>query len=147
MVGVRVDPEKSGDLGDDASLFETFADRALCRRLADVLGTTRQGPLDCVSTALEQDGAAVVDDEQVVGRNEHVRLGGLGVAVVLSPAHFRANGRSDFRDAIDVIAKGSDWAALMTRDRFPLSQLPQGLTALRGGSHRRPFKVLPAFDT
>ncbi|MEV7680630.1 hypothetical protein AB0O64_19105 [Streptomyces sp. NPDC088341] len=62
-------------------------------------------------------------------------------------SYCRANGRNDFRDAIDVIAKGGDWAVLMTRDRFPLSQLPQGLAALRGGSHQRPFKVLLTSST
>ncbi|WP_326698298.1 alcohol dehydrogenase catalytic domain-containing protein [Streptomyces sp. NBC_01754] len=57
-------------------------------------------------------------------------------------SYCRAEGRDDFRDAIQVIAKGGDWAALMTRDRFPLGELPQGLKALRGGSRHRPFKVL-----
>lgn len=57
-------------------------------------------------------------------------------------SYCRADGRDDFRDAIQVIAKGGDWAALMTRDRYPLGELPQGLKAVRDGSHHRPFKVL-----
>lgn len=57
-------------------------------------------------------------------------------------SYCRADGRDDFRDAIDVIAKGGDWAALLTRDRYPLGELPQGLVALRDGSRHRPFKVL-----
>jgi threonine dehydrogenase-like Zn-dependent dehydrogenase len=62
-------------------------------------------------------------------------------------SYCRANGHDDFRDAIAVIAKGGDWAALMTGDRFPLSELPQGLAALSYGARHRPFKVLLTSDT
>ncbi|MFJ2626884.1 zinc-binding dehydrogenase [Streptomyces sp. NPDC087532] len=61
-------------------------------------------------------------------------------------SYCRADGHDDFRDAIDVIAKSGDWAALMTRDRFPLSDLPQGLAALKSGARHRPFKVLLTSD-
>jgi threonine dehydrogenase-like Zn-dependent dehydrogenase len=62
-------------------------------------------------------------------------------------SYCRADGHDDFRDAIDVIAKGGDWAALMTRDRFPISELPQGLAALNKEARHRPFKVLLTSDT
>ncbi|MEU5192840.1 alcohol dehydrogenase catalytic domain-containing protein [Streptomyces scabiei] len=62
-------------------------------------------------------------------------------------SYCRAEGHDDFRDAIDVIAKGGDWAALMTRDRFPLGELPQGLAALNNEARHRPFKVLLTSDT
>ncbi len=55
-------------------------------------------------------------------------------------SYCRAAGHDDFRDAIDLVAEGGDWAALMTRDRFPLSELPQGLAAMN--NRHRPFKVL-----
>ncbi|MFB6847953.1 zinc-binding dehydrogenase [Streptomyces sp. NPDC056373] len=61
-------------------------------------------------------------------------------------SYCRADGHDDFRDAIDALAKDGDWAALMTRDRFPLSDLPQGLAALKSGSRHRPFKVLLTSD-
>ncbi|MFR9725053.1 alcohol dehydrogenase catalytic domain-containing protein [Streptomyces sp. MS19] len=61
-------------------------------------------------------------------------------------SYCRADGHDDFRDATDALAEGGDWAALMTRDRFPLSALPQGLEALVGGSRHRPFKVLLTSD-
>lgn len=57
-------------------------------------------------------------------------------------SYCRTEGRDDFQDAVNVIAKGGEWAALMTRDRFPLADLPQGLTALKNGARHRPFKVL-----
>lgn len=57
-------------------------------------------------------------------------------------SYCRADGCEDFRDAVDLIAKGGDWAALLTRDRFPLGDLPQGLMALRNGARHRPFKLL-----
>lgn len=53
-----------------------FAYRALRRGLADVLGTAGQCPLTGVAAALEQDGAAVVDDQEVAGGDEGVGLGG-----------------------------------------------------------------------
>ncbi|MFJ8853643.1 hypothetical protein [Streptomyces sp. NPDC102437] len=62
-------------------------------------------------------------------------------------SYCRADGHDDFRDAIDVIARGGDWAALMTRDRFPLSELPQGLAALGSQARHRPFKILLTCDT
>ncbi|WP_405523592.1 alcohol dehydrogenase catalytic domain-containing protein [Streptomyces canus] len=62
-------------------------------------------------------------------------------------SYCRADGHDDFQDAIDVIAKGGDWAALMTRDRFPLNELPQGLVALNNEARHRPFKVLLTSDT
>ncbi|MGW5366713.1 zinc-dependent alcohol dehydrogenase [Streptomyces sp. NPDC004009] len=62
-------------------------------------------------------------------------------------SYCRADGHDDFRDAIDLIAKGGDWASLMTRDRFPLSELPQGLADLNNGARHRPFKVLLTSDT
>ena len=61
-------------------------------------------------------------------------------------SYCRADGGDDFRDAIDIITRGGDWAALMTRDRFPLSGLPQGLAALNSGARHRPFKVLLTSD-
>lgn len=61
-------------------------------------------------------------------------------------SYCRADSHDDFRDGIDVLAKGGDWAALMTRDRFPLSDLPQGLAALKSGSRHRPFKALLTSD-
>jgi threonine dehydrogenase-like Zn-dependent dehydrogenase len=57
-------------------------------------------------------------------------------------SYCRADGDDDFRDALDVIARGGDWAALLTRDRFPLSGLPRGLAALSSGARHRPFKIL-----
>lgn len=57
-------------------------------------------------------------------------------------SYCRADGRDDFQDAIDIIAKGGEWAALITRDRFPLIELPQGLAALNNEPRYRPFKVL-----
>ncbi|WP_369223982.1 alcohol dehydrogenase catalytic domain-containing protein [Streptomyces sp. R39] len=62
-------------------------------------------------------------------------------------SYCRADGRDDFRDAVELIAKGGEWAARMTRDRFPLSELPQGLAALNTGARHRPFKVLLTSDT
>ncbi|MFJ1845529.1 zinc-binding dehydrogenase [Streptomyces sp. NPDC088146] len=61
-------------------------------------------------------------------------------------SYCRADGHDDFRDAIDVLAKGGDWADLMTRDRFPLGDLPQGLAALKSRDRHRPFKVLLTSD-
>ncbi|KUJ68701.1 hypothetical protein ACZ90_17655 [Streptomyces albus subsp. albus] len=61
-------------------------------------------------------------------------------------SYCRANGHDDFRDAINLLARAGDWAALMTRDRFPLGELPQGLAALRAEPRHRPFKVLLTSD-
>ncbi|MGW1614925.1 zinc-dependent alcohol dehydrogenase [Streptomyces sp. NPDC002285] len=69
------------------------------------------------------------------------------ITLLGSFSYCRADGRDDFRDAIDVIAKGGDWAALLTQTRFPLSELPQGLAALNSGARHRPFKVLLTSDT
>jgi threonine dehydrogenase-like Zn-dependent dehydrogenase len=57
-------------------------------------------------------------------------------------SYCRADGHDDFTDAVGIVAKGGDWAALMTRDRFPLGDLPQGLRALKSGARHRPFKLL-----
>lgn len=85
--GVRVDAQEAGDLRDDSGLFLALADRTLGRVLADVLGAAGQGPLAGVAASLEEDGALVVDHEHVAGGDEGVGLGGLGVVVVLGPAH------------------------------------------------------------
>lgn len=74
VVGVGVHLEESGDLGDDAGFLHVFADSALGGGLADVLGASGQFPLAGIAAALEQDGSAVVDDEQVAGRDEGVGL-------------------------------------------------------------------------
>ncbi len=87
VLRVGVDAEEAGDLGDDASLLEAFAYRALGRGLADVLGSAGQGPLAGVAAALEKDGTAVVDDKQVARGDEGVRLRRGRVVVELSPAH------------------------------------------------------------
>ncbi|GAA1934909.1 zinc-dependent alcohol dehydrogenase family protein [Streptomyces sodiiphilus] len=62
-------------------------------------------------------------------------------------SYCRADGHDDFRDAIEVIRKGGDWAALMTGHRLPLSQLPRGLKDLTNEAHDRPFKVLLTSET
>ncbi|WP_181785840.1 alcohol dehydrogenase catalytic domain-containing protein [Streptomyces phytophilus] len=61
-------------------------------------------------------------------------------------SYCRADGHDDFRDATVVLAKGGEWAPLMTRDKFPLSNLPEGLAALESLSRHRPFKILLATD-
>ncbi len=86
MGRVGVDAEESGDLGEDAGLFQALAHGALRGTLADVLRPTGQCPLSGVAAALEQDGSVAVDDQQVAGRDEAVGLGGAGVVEVLGPA-------------------------------------------------------------
>lgn len=78
VLRVGVDAEETGDLGDDAGLLQTLADGALGRGLADVLGSAGERPLAGVAAALEEDGAGLVDDEEVAGRDEGVRLRGVG---------------------------------------------------------------------
>ncbi|MGW3655176.1 zinc-dependent alcohol dehydrogenase [Streptomyces sp. NPDC005151] len=61
-------------------------------------------------------------------------------------SYCRADDRDDFGDALRLIARGGAWAGALTRDRFPLLDLPQGLSALRRDA-RRPLKVLLTSNT
>ncbi|MEU9001152.1 hypothetical protein [Streptomyces sp. NPDC048551] len=62
-------------------------------------------------------------------------------------SYCRANGRDDFRDALALLGQGGAWADLLTRDRYPLRELPQALKAMRRRDHHRPFKVLLTSNT
>ncbi|MCX4675582.1 alcohol dehydrogenase catalytic domain-containing protein [Streptomyces sp. NBC_01433] len=64
-----------------------------------------------------------------------------------SYSYCRADGRDDFRDALTLLTGGGAWADLLTKDRYPLLDLPRALSDLRGADRRRPLKALLTADS
>lgn len=64
-----------------------------------------------------------------------------------SYSYCRAKGRDDFRDALTLLTYGGSWADLLTKDRYPLLDLPRALADLRGTDRHRPLKALLTVDS
>ncbi|MFI8105335.1 alcohol dehydrogenase catalytic domain-containing protein [Streptomyces sp. NPDC086023] len=62
-------------------------------------------------------------------------------------SYCRGSGHDDFRDALAFLTHGGAWADLLTRDRYPLPELPRALAALGRQDHCRPLKVLLTSNT
>ncbi|MDF9803585.1 threonine dehydrogenase-like Zn-dependent dehydrogenase [Streptomyces sp. HB372] len=64
------------------------------------------------------------------------------VTVRGSFSYCRSGGPDDFRDALALLLRAGPWADLLTSARFPVTDLPRALAALRGPIEHRPHKVL-----
>ncbi|WP_112465258.1 zinc-dependent alcohol dehydrogenase [Streptomyces triticisoli] len=120
-----------------------------CDVVVDAASGDSDSPIRQALSAVRDGGTVLVQNAYAPRVFLSVPLRGIfrrSITLRGSFSYCRADGHDDFRDAIDVLAKGGDWAALMTRDRFPLNDLPQGLAALKSGARHRPFKVLLASD-
>lgn len=116
-----------------------------CDAVVDAASGENDSPLRHALKAVREGGTVLVQNAYEPQVHLSVPLRDVfrrSITLRGSFSYCRAAGRDDFRDALDLIAKGGDWTALMTRDRFPLGDLPPGLMALKSGARHRPFKLL-----
>lgn len=121
-----------------------------CDAVVDAAAGHDDSPLRQAAVAVRDGGTVLVQNAYAPDVTLSLPLRDLfrrSVTLRGSFSYCRANGRDDFRDALALLSQGGAWADLLTRDRYPLCELPQALKALRRQDHHRPFKVLLISNT
>jgi len=129
----------------DARITLHSAQLPPCDAVVDAASGQNDSPIRQALSAVRDGGTVLVQNAYAPQVLLSVPLRDVfrrSITVRGSFSYCRSDGHDDFRNAIDVIAKGGSWTALMAWDRFPLSDLPRGLAALKHGARHRPFKVL-----
>lgn len=116
-----------------------------CEVVVDAASGESDAPLRLAVACVRDGGTVVVQNAyapQVVLSLPLRNLFRRSITVRGSYSYCRAHGRDDFRDALTLLTHGGSWADLLTKDRYPLLDLPRALSDLRGTDSRRPLKAL-----